>query len=244
MKRRAKKLSQSDVLPIEVRAGDATMTVDAQAVRPMRSMLSRLTCAAPLPKCLAVVAALREEGATRIALTLAATWAADTPASLCVVELNWHWPGLLGPFASEKPADPAPKPAPGLAAVLGGEKMLGDVLLKTSLPNLALLPAGELPNEQRAIAARGEALRNVIHTLSEQFDHLVIDVPAVLATSDAIPLASLADGCVLVVRQGVTPVSLVKQALDQLSHLRVLGVMLNRERIRTPRWLRRLIPQE
>jgi len=47
-----------------------------------------------------------------------------------------------------------------------------------------------------------------------------------------------------VVRHGVTSTSSVQLALDTVKHLPMLGVILNQVSIKTPRWIRALIPQE
>jgi Mrp family chromosome partitioning ATPase len=57
-------------------------------------------------------------------------------------------------------------------------------------------------------------------------------------------LAALGEACCLVLRQGVTPLQDIRRALDDVEHLRVLGVVLNQVRVATPRWLLRLVPQE
>jgi Mrp family chromosome partitioning ATPase len=128
--------------------------------------------------------------------------------------------------------------------VLSGACDLEGVLVPTGLPNLTLLPAGKLPGEGREAVVRGARLRETIDQLAERFEHLVLDVPAVAATSDAIPLARLGTGVLLVVRQGVTPRRVVAAALDDLSTCNVLGVVLNRAKIATPRFLLKFIPQD
>jgi Mrp family chromosome partitioning ATPase len=80
--------------------------------------------------------------------------------------------------------------------------------------------------------------------LDEQFDHVLFDLPTVIETSDTLALAALAQACALVVRQGVTPVTEVQRALNDIKHVPVLGVILNQAQIATPRWILRLIPQE
>lgn len=132
----------------------------------------------------------------------------------------------------------------GLAAVLTEELTLEQALVQTALPNLALLPAGNLSPAQRPAIARSDTLRSCIAQLSRRFDHILLDVPAILATSDAIALASLGTACCVVVRQGVTPVNNVRRALDDIKHLSVLGVLLNQSRTALPRWVNALIPQE
>jgi hypothetical protein len=63
----------------------------------------------------------------------------------------------------------------------------------------------------------------------------------VLASSDAIRLAQLADAYALVVRHGVTTTRQVESALDELMGIPPLGVILNRYATRIPVFLRRLV---
>ncbi|MCA9925602.1 MAG: hypothetical protein KC421_24695, partial [Anaerolineales bacterium] len=72
----------------------------------------------------------------------------------------------------------------------------------------------------------------------------LLDIPALLATSDAIPLASLSSGSCLVIKQGVTSIENVRLALDDIAHLNMLGVILNQAVIKTPKLFLRFIPQE
>jgi hypothetical protein len=141
--------------------------------------------------------------------------------------------------STAQPTDPT-----GLAAVLTKTKTLDESLIQTALPNLALLPAGSLSPAQRPAMARSDVLKACIEQLGRRFDHILLDIPAILATSDAIALASLGTACCLVVRQGVTPVSNVRRALDDVKHLPMLGVVLNQARLVLPRWVRALVPQE
>ncbi len=230
---------------------------DPELVGGMRRMLTRLSCQGRLPGRLALLGALRGEGVTTAALALGATLANDQGARVCVVELNWWAPGLEALTGTAPPAprrgwfgrrQPPPAPvaagSPGLAGVIDGSVSLDEALLPSSLPNLALLPAGGLPVERRPAAARGTELKARIGQLSRRFEHVILDVPAVLGTSDAIALAALGEACALVVRQGVTPAASVRAALDEIGHTRVLGVILNRVRISTPRWVRSFLPQE
>jgi Mrp family chromosome partitioning ATPase len=92
--------------------------------------------------------------------------------------------------------------------------------------------------------ARGEQLRSFLAELGEQYEYLFLDIPAIAVTSDAIALASQSEATCMVVRQGVTQTNTVKEALDAIKHLTVLGVVLNRVQIKTPRWILNLLPQE
>jgi Mrp family chromosome partitioning ATPase len=98
-----------------------------------------------------------------------------------------------------------------------------------------------LARQDRPVYSRSQALQMLIHELGSRFDYLILDVPAILATNDAVPLASLGSACCMVVRQGATGISDVEQALDEIDHLTVLGVVLNRVKMSTPPGLVKLV---
>jgi Mrp family chromosome partitioning ATPase len=260
-KRRKKDIDIDSLLSLRAADGALQRTFDADVLQSFRYMSTELTLNSKLPRRVAVIAALRGEGVTHTATALAATLANDTGASACVVELNWWAPGLiklLDPAATategkrkrrpKKDDPPPPEPAlvghPGLAKVLTGEVSLDEAIIHTDLPNLDLLPAGEMPVARRAIMARSAALREQLEQLAERYDHLFLDIPAVRTTSDAIVLASLSDACIVVTRQGVTSTASVQQALDDVKSLTMLGVVLNKVSIHTPNWIRALVPQD
>ena len=220
-------------LTLQVAPTSPGIVYPAGAVDALRHMVSRLMRTAQLPARVAMVAALPEEGVTYATLALATTLAHDLPAHVCVVELNWWRPGMAAQLAGLGSG--------GMAAALCQGAALEQVIVTTALPNLTLLPAGQLPIEHRPAVARSDELKRLIAELSRQFDCLLLDVPALTLTSDAIPLASLADACCVVVRQGVTPGGVVKRALQDIDHLPMLGVVLNRAHVVTPRVIRQLL---
>ena len=87
--------------------------------------------------------------------------------------------------------------------------------------------------------ARNELLADMLHQLDQHFDHLVFDLPAVLVTSDAIALASLCDGFVLVVRQGMASRPQIRGAVESMRGVPSLGIVLNSAHEGVPRFLRR-----
>ncbi len=226
-----------EVPPLDVKAADGTLLTSFPdtVIVPLRHMVSRLMQANTWPAHVSVIAALREEGVTYTATAIAATIASDWDKTVAVVELNWHMPGLATLLNTTT--------STGVAGLLtGGE--LDTALIATSLPNLFFLPAGELVAEQRPVVSRGAALAAIIDQVKQRFDLVLLDIPAVLTTSDAIPLASLGAACLIVVRQGVTPKTKVQAALDDVKHLPMLGVVLNRVKYKMPRLIRRWVPQD
>jgi Mrp family chromosome partitioning ATPase len=234
MSKSQKELEPIYELTLPGAAGEPVATYPGEVIDPLRRMLTHLGKKNALPRRIAMVAALRGEGVTYLSQALAATMANDMTARICVIDLNWWWPAQKDFFQDENG---------GLAAVLAGEKSLDGVLVPSGWPNLFFIPAGQTAPEQRHSVARSQALRDVVDSLDASFDHLIFDIPAILATSDAVTLASLAAHCCLVIRQGVTPGEDVRRALDEIDHLSILGVVMNQVQFKTPRSILKLIPQ-
>ena len=185
---------------------------------------------------LGVTSAIAGEGKTTVAAGLATALAEDGALAgfgrdqdtIVLVECNM----------GHSPEDPrlSVRPGPGLVQLLRGECDLEDAIQSTGVDRLVILPAGE-PIQSFPMAIRAAALPGVIDELKAKYGFVVLDLPAVLNSSDTQVLARLADQVVVVVRAGVTPSKLVRQALDELRDETVLGVILNDSSSDLPAWL-------
>jgi hypothetical protein len=224
----------------------------------LRRMTTLLVSQGKLPLRLSLTASLRREGVTHTTLALGAVLANDLNKRVCLVELNWAAPGMYAqclripvrglekwnPLASfQQPVKQLPLQK-GIGEVLLGKAHLNDVLNQTVVPNLTVLSAGEIPDHQQPLIARSAALQTLIEELGQRFDHVILDIPAILPSSDAIALISLSEACCLVIRQGVTHLNMVRRALDDIKHFQVIGTILNRVQIHTPRLIRNFVPEE
>jgi Mrp family chromosome partitioning ATPase len=266
-KRREKtpEIDRDGLILLSAADGALQRVFDAEVVQRIRYMSTELTLNRNLPRRVALIAALRGEGVTYTAVALGAILANDTGARVCVVELNWWAPGLialLDPAVNTVVPDPKAKKRgkgkqeaappvstalagrPGLGQVLMGNVPLEEAILHSNMPNFDLIPAGEVPIARRPALARNLQLRALLDQLSATYDHLILDIPAVRTTSDAIPLAALSNACIVVAHQGATSIGSVQQALDDVKSLSMLGVVLNKVDIKTPYWLLNLVPQE
>lgn len=255
-------IDRERLIVLSVADGELQRVFDADVVQSIRYMATELTLNRNLPRRVAMLAALRGEGVTHTAVALGAVLASDTGARVCVVELNWWAPGLIalldpalhatagakGKKQPKKNIAPAVSTAlagrPGLAQVFTDDVPIDKVILHSNMPNFDLIPAGEVPIARRPSLARNPQLRDLLGQLSKTYDHLILDIPAVRTTSDAIALAALSDACIVVTQQGATSISSVQQALDDVKSLSMLGVVLNKVKVSTPGILLSLVPQE
>ena len=117
---------------------------------------------------------------------------------------------------------------PGLTNVLAGEANLWTSLVNTMLPTLKVLPSGPIPPNPTELLG-SQAMRNVIEECARVADVVLIDGPPILALADAITLAPLADGVLLVADAQATDRGAIEHARQQLDrvHARVIGAILN-----------------
>ena len=104
-----------------------------------------------------------------------------------------------------------------------------ELLQDTDIKNLRILASGPSPLNPSELLG-SEKLQELFAYLKTQADYLIIDVPPVIAVSDACVLASQVDGIFLVVNCGTIRREMAQKAKDLLIEAdgRVLGVILNR----------------
>ncbi len=102
-------------------------------------------------------------------------------------------------------------------------------LQRTDDPNLKIMTTGPLPPNSAELLG-SQRMKNLLKTLGEQADYIIVDSPPVLALSDAPVLATQVDGTLLVILSGKTREEGLKRAAAVLSQVNahVVGVLLNR----------------
>jgi succinoglycan biosynthesis transport protein ExoP len=98
---------------------------------------------------------------------------------------------------------------------------------------LYILPSGSMaPNPLELISSK--RFKKCLETLSQQFDHIVIDTPPILPVSDALVISTLVDGVVFVVKADATPIPVVNDAVKRLrqSNAHILGGVLNQYNVK------------
>ncbi|HEX6882194.1 MAG TPA: polysaccharide biosynthesis tyrosine autokinase [Planctomycetota bacterium] len=121
----------------------------------------------------------------------------------------------------------------GLAGLLGSAAPLKGVVVPRVASGLDLLPAGEAQG-RAAELCEGPVLVQLLASLRESYECIVIDAPPVLETSEARVLASQADAVVFVLRLEVSRAPNLKRAAGILSGVgaRILGCLPNGARAR------------
>ena len=116
---------------------------------------------------------------------------------------------------------------PGLADVLAGTTPADKALVNGHLDNLGVLPAGDPPDDPAELLASPK-LAEVLDSVADTADLVVVDSPAVLSAADTLELARRADLTMIAVREDVSRVRNVTEAVRRLGQVgaNVAGVVL------------------
>ncbi|MEU4558771.1 polysaccharide biosynthesis tyrosine autokinase [Actinoplanes sp. NPDC023936] len=206
------------------RSGDPDQDL-AEAFRRLRSLLpelSELSDAQRGPdrgRSVLLTGASRREGTTAVTCGLAIAMA-ETGARVAVIDANLRTPGMGRYLDLES--------SRGLAEVLTGDARVPDVLQSSLGGRVTVLPAGENAPDPGEILA-SPRLGATVRTLTERFDVVLVDSPALHGVADAVVLSRVTDSALLVVRAGRTRTADVEKSLDLLRRVgaRLAGAVLN-----------------
>ncbi|MEU4420125.1 polysaccharide biosynthesis tyrosine autokinase [Actinoplanes sp. NPDC024001] len=161
----------------------------------------------------------RKEGTTAVTCGLAIAMA-ETGARVVLVDANMRHPGMGRFLAMEG--------APGLAEVLSGTARMTDVLQTSLNGRVTVLPAGEHAPDPGEILA-SPRLNATVRTLTERFDVVLVDGPALHGVADATVLSRVTDSALLVVRANRTRTADVQRSMDLLERVgaQLAGAVLN-----------------
>jgi capsular exopolysaccharide synthesis family protein len=207
----SRKMAKRPLLPDELR-----QLPDAEAVRHVRTAL-RLSIRGG-GKAVGITSSVRDEGQTTALCNIAAAMA-DAGWRVLVVEADLRHPTLAPSFGLE--------PKPGLQGVLrGGHIPLEDAVEQVDR-NLHVLGSSAVSGDPSALLG-SKPMADLMATLRQRYDVVLVDMPPLLTDASAALVASLTDGCVLVVRYGRTTAEEVGDAMRVLESapVRLLGTIM------------------
>lgn len=159
------------------------------------------------------------EGKTTISANLAITLS-QTGARVLVIDGDLRRPSLHTKFGHSK--------VPGLSEALAGDVPVDGILHDTGIPGLSLLTAGTTPPNPAELLG-SEKMADLLIALREQYDHIIIDAPPVLAVTDAPLLTSRCDMVLVVLETERVPVKAAQRMVEMLAnvHAPVGGIVIN-----------------
>lgn len=171
-----------------------------------------------------VTSALPGEGKTYCAINLAMSIAMEKDHTVLLVDADVARPSVLKVLGLGA--------APGLMDILLSEKLgVADVILKTNIATLSLLPAGR-NNKHATELLASQTMSALLIEISNRYpDRIVIfDSPPLLLTTEASVLAAQMGQVVMVIEAEATTQGTVKEALRRLDHCPHISLICNKAR--------------
>jgi polysaccharide biosynthesis transport protein len=191
----------------------------AEAFRALRTSLLLSSPGAP-PQVILVTSAMMQEGKSFTALNLAVVLA-QTGQKVLLIDSDMRRPAVhkyLGLPMNN-----------GLSACLAGtEEPAAAIITVEEIPGLHVVPAGHMPPYPSEMLA-SDAMPRLLQLWREQYRYIVIDTPPVLAVTDAVVCARIADVVVLIARSEKTGRQSLVRTRDILRKVRanIAGVVVN-----------------
>ena len=170
-----------------------------------------------------VTSAMPGEGKSFTALNLAMSIAAELDHTVMLVDADVARPSILRMLGLPN--------GPGLLDVLGGQAEMADVMMKTNIDKLSILPSGT-PHSGATELLASDAMRLLLDDISKRYpDRIVIfGSPPLLLTTEARVLATQMGQVVLVVQAEKSLQADVQHALSTIESCPVKMMLLNRMR--------------
>jgi capsular exopolysaccharide synthesis family protein len=170
---------------------------------------------------ISVTSSYPEDGKTTVSINLAVMFAMSSKARVVIVDADIRKGRVANYFNG--------KSAPGLSEYLSGQVTLEEVIRKSGLnENLDYISCGtHSPKPFEMLES--DVMKELDKLLRERYDYVIYDTSPLLLVSDALAIAPLTDGTVIVCRHMRSYVRDLTKTVNTLkfSKVNVLGVVLN-----------------
>ena len=161
-----------------------------------------------------------DEGKSLTAINLAVALSGEFDYTVLLVDADLRNPSIHKYLGIEQ--------RKGLSNYLKGEVPLSDVLVKTGIGKLVLLPSGD-SQENGTELLSSERMKMLVHELKSRYKdrYIIFDSSPLLVTADPISLGGFMDSVLFVIQEGRTSQKAVMQALSLSKGWNILGAVFN-----------------
>jgi exopolysaccharide/PEP-CTERM locus tyrosine autokinase len=167
-----------------------------------------------------VTSSLGNEGKSITSLNLAISMAQELDHTVLLVDADIRNPSIHNYLGLD--------PKNGLSDYLSGDALLADLLVKTGIGRLTLLPAGT-PLRNPVELCSSQRMKEFIDEIKNRYPDrfIIIDTPPVLPFAETRFLGALSDGIVFVIREGSATPENIEEALNALGADKLIGAVYN-----------------
>lgn len=169
---------------------------------------------------LGITSANYGDGKTTISLNLAFSIAMDLKQTVLLADMDLRKPSVTEYLGIEAPF--------GISEYFTDNVPISKCLLRSNFDRLNILPAGKRMDRSSEILGSPQIAQLSKELRSRYEDRIIIyDLPPCLAQDDPIAFLPQVEAVLLVVNDGVTRVTELKQSMNLLSGAHVIGTVLN-----------------
>ena len=173
-----------------------------------------------IPRSMLVTSTFPAEGKSYVAANLAATLALSIDEYVLLIDTDLRRPRLHRMFGYSK--------VQGLHEYLVGGCKLEELVLKSGLDKLSILPAGKPPRNPTELLSSSMMVKFLDEVKERYQDRFVIiDSPPSNVATEGKFLAQYVDGIIFVVMANKTPRKDIEKAIDNLGRDKILGIVFN-----------------
>ena len=188
-----------------------------EAFRLLAVRLRDLRRTRPIDKIL-ITSTIPEEGKSLVVANLGCMLTQGTSHRVLLIDSDLRKPTLAEKFGLER--------VRGLYEYLENKQSLESSIIRLEGAGVWLLPAGH--GDANALQLLESAsMASMLEQLTEWFDWILIDSPPLLPLADTSVLSRLADGVLLITRQGTSKKRPLEKGLEIVDRRKLLGVVLN-----------------
>lgn len=206
---------------------DQSSGVTAEHIRIIRTSVL-LSSPNELPSCVLITSAGEGEGKTTLSVNLAIALAQLENTRVVLINADFrnhdhrYIHGIQRQGIDTK----------GLASFLAGRAEWKEIIYRTDLANLSVIPRGERPSNPSELL-HSKQMKLLLNRCREEGYHVILDAPPVLPVADPAILASQVDGILLVASAGQTTREACQMAIERLTNAggTILGLVLQKVRV-------------
>jgi protein-tyrosine kinase len=192
----------------------------SEEYRKLKSVLTTYAQQGQFKNVMMVTSSVSGEGKSITSLNLAITLSQELDHTVLLVDADLRRPSIQGYLGIN--------PNKGLGDYLMGNAHLADLLIKTGIGRLTLLPAGH-PIKNPVELFSSQKTREFISEIKNRYPDrfIIIDTPPVLPFAESRELSKIVDGVVFVVREGQTTPDNISEAINSLDKSKIIGAVYN-----------------
>jgi exopolysaccharide/PEP-CTERM locus tyrosine autokinase len=172
------------------------------------------------PRTILVTSAYPGEGKTFVSSNLAVSIALGIDEYVLLVDCDFRRPGIHKMFGYENKE--------GLHEYLTGQKELPELIIRTQIKKLSLLPTGEVPPNPAELIS-SSSMEDLVGELKDRYQdrYIVFDSTPSQVTAEANVLSQFVDGVILVVLAQKSPRPAIQKTIHDIGREKIVGVVFN-----------------